>query len=145
METILIHVHIDTLCVPAWLGIVDYSATDLVLGTYFISCHIQAIIPEEHNVVSRHSAPFAIIKLPNALVSSLEKTIRNTESESNLSAPVNVSGKVPVAPFTQYLVQASTSMHVLLIITPIRAEGKVSKTGIIAAYGVIDVFLQPPF
>lgn len=87
----------------------------------------------------------SIIRLRYRSVSSLKETNEEKESDSNMSAPVKVSKGVLIARFMQQLVQSNTSNHGLPKITSIQAVQEVSRMGVDAAYGVIDIVTQSPF
>lgn len=62
-----------------------------------------------------------------------------------MSVPITVFKDVRILGFTQQILQTSTSINVCLLnIILICAEEKDSRTGLVAANGVIDVVLQQP-
>lgn len=109
-------------------------------GTSVIDRYIRKMFPGGHKLVAWHSTSVVIIKPRNMSDSSLEASSRKKEPDLNMSAPGTVYKEVLIAPFTQLVVHVSTSIHGLLNITPICAEDKASKTGIVVDMASLTLY-----
>lgn len=145
MGTILPHLGVGELYLRTWLGIVDNIAVDLLLETSYIDRYIRAILPGEQKLVPWHPTPVATIEWHNEWVLSQEETNEHEEPDCSMSAPLTISKRVLITPFTQQVAQTSTSTHGLLNITPISAKKHDSRTEFVAAHGVIDDFHDDRF
>lgn len=69
-DTLLLHDCVDQLCAWVWYGTSFTMTGPKLVRASFIYFYIHAIFSIEYELISWHSPPAAIIKQPNALVSS---------------------------------------------------------------------------
>lgn len=129
MEAVLTYVRISELGAQSRLGIVYYLAVRQLLASSLIGRCIRAIGSGEHKSDPWHSTPVATIKSRNASVLSLEEASEQKESNSNMATPVTISKNILTAPFTQHVVQVTTSADRFPTITTIRTLGETFRNG----------------
>lgn len=122
MGTILTHVPTEEPCVWTLYSIVDNLGIDTVLGAFLIDRYIQKVLSGDRKLVQWHSTPKIIINSPSVSWPSLETAKEQEEPDFSMSAPFDVSKRVPIASDVQQAAKARTSLYRLVNTTNICLE-----------------------